>query len=132
MDAGVDDQADGAEEFAREAAVVADRVLVEADLLAELLGVERPALGVAGVAAVLAELGQAGELLRDGELHVVAGDALVIGGGLVVDEAAVGEVGGGDDDAAGALAVGGAGLVVRGNGGLEGGDGLDGDRGVRG
>ena len=77
-----------------------------------------------------AELGQAGELLGDGELHVMAGDALVVGGGLVVDQAAVGEVGGGDDDAAGALAVGGSGLVVGGHGGLEGGDGLDRDRGA--
>ena len=57
--AGVDDEADGAEEFRGETAVVGDGVLVEADVFAELLGVEAPALGVGGEAsAVEAELGQ--------------------------------------------------------------------------
>ena len=60
MDAGIDDQAHGAEKFGGEAAVVGDRILVEADFFAELLGVQRPAFGV-GVEAetVQAELGQA-------------------------------------------------------------------------
>ena len=131
MDAGVDDEADGAEEFRGETAVVADGVLVEADVFAELLGVESPAFGVGGEAsAVEAELGQAFELLLDGELHVMAGDAFVVGDGLVVDEGAVGVVGYGDGDAAGAVAVGSAGLVVGGDAGLEGGDGFDGDGAV--
>jgi len=42
---------------------------------------------------VLAEFGQAGEGLLDGNLQVVAGNALVVGDGFVVDVAAVGGVG---------------------------------------
>ncbi len=57
----------------------------------------------------------------------MSGDAFVIGDGLVVDERALSEIGGGDDDAAGALAVGSAGDVVGGCGGLEYRDGFDGD-----
>ena len=83
VDAGVDDEADGAEELGVEAAVVADGVLIEADFFAELLGVERPAFGVGAEAGVEAELGQALELLLDGELHVMAGDAFVVGDGFV-------------------------------------------------
>src|SRR5258708_39823081 len=56
----------------------------------------------------------------------MSGDAFVISDGLIVDERALSEVGGGDDDAAGALAVGSAGDVVGGCGGLECGDGFDG------
>ncbi len=127
MDAGVDDEADGAEELGVEAAVVADGVLVEADLFAELLGVEGPAFGVGAEAGVKAELRQALELLLDRELHVMAGDAFVVGDGLVFEQGAVGEVAGGDADAAGAFAVGCAGLIVGGVGGLEDGNGFDGD-----
>ncbi len=76
---------------------------------------------------MLAELRQAGQLLGDRQLHMMAGNALVIGGGFVVDQRAVGEIGGGDDDAAGALTVWRAGLVVGGRGGLEIRDRLDGD-----
>src|SRR6266851_6614182 len=57
----------------------------------------------------------------------MSGDAFVIGDGLVVDERTLSEIGGGDDDAAGVLAVGSAGDVVGGCGGLECGDGFDGD-----
>jgi len=60
VQAGVDYQPDGAEEFAGEAAIVVDRVLKEADLFAELLGVERPALTVGGVRVDDAELRQPG------------------------------------------------------------------------
>src|ERR1035437_6249498 len=61
----------------------------------------------------------------------MSGDAFVVGGRLVVNERALGEVGGGDDDAAGVLAVRGAGDVVGGSGGLEGRYGLDRDRRFR-
>ncbi len=127
--AGVDDEADGAEEFRVEAAVVADGVLVEADLLAELFRVKCPALDVGGgaAAAEFSEARQAGEPLLNGELHVVAGNALMIGDGFVVDEGTLREVGGGDGDAAGVFAVGRAGLVVGAGGGLEGRDGFHGD-----
>jgi len=55
----------------------------------------------------------------------------VIGDRLVVDERALGEVGGGNDDAAGTLAVRRAGDVVGASGGLEVGYGFDGDRRLR-
>src|SRR5271157_4098932 len=61
----------------------------------------------------------------------MSGDALVVGDRLVVDERALGEVGSGDDDAAGALAIRRAGDVVGCSGGLEGGYGFDGDRRLR-
>ena len=59
VDAGVDDQADGAQDVGFETAEVGVGVLVEADVLAEPLGVEPPAFGVCGVVEVLAE-GRAG------------------------------------------------------------------------
>ena len=129
VNAGVYHQTHSPEQFRAEAAVVGARVLVEADLLAEFLGVEAPALGVRGVPPVLAELGQAGEGLLDGDLEVVAGNALMIGNGLVVDVAAVGGVGDCNGDAAGTLAVGCSALVVGCGRSLEGRDGLDGDGG---
>src|SRR5260370_33306769 len=57
----------------------------------------------------------------------MAGDAFVVGDGFVVDERALGEVGGGDDDAAGTLAVRRTGDVVGGSSGLKSGYGFDGD-----
>ena len=67
MDSGVDDQAYGAKEFRREAAVIGDGILVEADLFAELLCVQSPPFDVRVEAeAVEAELGQPGELLLHG------------------------------------------------------------------
>src|SRR5271167_1169876 len=52
------------------------------------------------------------------------------GDGFVVDEGAVGVVGYAYGDAAGAFAVGRAGLIVGGDAGLVGGDGFDGDGAV--
>ena len=104
VDAGVDDEADGAEEFGVEAAVVANGVLVEAHLFAELFGVECPAFGVGAEAGMEAELGQALELLLHRDLHVMAGDAFVIGDGLVYRRRVrCAIVAGGDDDAARAV-----------------------------
>src|SRR5208283_591547 len=57
----------------------------------------------------------------------MSGNAFVVGDRLVVDERALGEVRGGDHDAAGTLAVRRAGDVVGGSGGLECGYGFDGD-----
>src|SRR5208283_3153361 len=61
----------------------------------------------------------------------MSGNAFVVGDRLVVDERALGEVRGGDHDAAGTLAVGSAGNVVGGSGSLECGYGLDRDRRLR-
>src|ERR1700691_691198 len=55
-------------------------------------------------------------------------NAFVVGDGLVVDQRAFGEVRSGNDDAAGALAVRGAGDVVSCGGGLKGGYGFNRDR----
>jgi hypothetical protein len=119
VDAGVYNKTHRPEQFRAEAAVVGTRVQIEADLLAELLGVKSPAFSVGRVSAVLAELGEAGEGLLDGDLEVVARDSLMIRDGLVIDVAAVGGVGDGNGDAAGTLSVRGSALIVGCGGGLE-------------
>ena len=111
---GVDDEADGAQHLVLQAAVVVPRILIEADLLAEALGVERPSLDVRGeVEEMLAELGDAGQLLGDGDLHVMAGHALVVRGRLHRDRLARLRLARVHLDAAGTRAVGRAGLVLR-------------------
>src|SRR5215472_11289877 len=60
VNTGVYNKAHGPEQFRADASVVGAGVLVEADLLAELLGVETPALSVGGVLRVPAELRQSG------------------------------------------------------------------------
>src|SRR5258708_39492672 len=57
----------------------------------------------------------------------MSGNAFVVGDRLVIDQGALREVGGGDDDAAGAFAIRRAGDVMGCGGGLEGGNGFDGD-----
>src|ERR1700675_972954 len=57
----------------------------------------------------------------------MSGDAFVVGDRLIIDQRALREVGGGDDHAAGTLAVRRAGNVVGCSGGLEGGYGFNGD-----
>ena len=52
-------------------AVVAVRVGVETDILAQVLGIQSPALGVRGVVVMLPELRHVGQLLRDGDLQVM-------------------------------------------------------------
>jgi hypothetical protein len=63
--------------------------------------------------------GKSGELLRDADLQMVAGNALVVGDGLVVDQRAVGRVGDGDDHAPGRLPSGVPRTVVGSRGGLS-------------
>src|SRR5882672_4448030 len=75
-----------------------------------------------------AELGQPSELLLHGQLHVMSGDAFVVGYRFVVDKRAFSKIGSGNHDAAGALAVRGAGNVVSCSGGLERGYGFNRDR----
>jgi hypothetical protein len=72
VDAGVDDEADSAERVGVETAIVTGGVLVEANLFAELLGVEGPAFGVRAEASMEAELGQALELLLDIGLFIAS------------------------------------------------------------
>src|SRR3546814_11694462 len=55
VDAGVDDEAGGAPQLHAEAAEIGIGIVVEAHVLAELLGLEAPALGIGCDAAELAE-----------------------------------------------------------------------------
>ena len=105
----------------RKAAIIGDRILVEADFFAKLFGVQRPAFDI-GIEAktVQPKLWQPGELLLHGKLHVMPGDSFVIGDGFVVDQRTLGEIRSGHDDAAGAFAVRRAGDVVGGRRGLKG------------
>ena len=97
VDAGVDDEADGAPDVVFEAAVVGVGVLIEADVFAEALGVKGPAFGVGRVVLVLAEFGNVCQLLGDGDLQVMAGNSFVIGDGFDVVEVAVSGVVGVDE-----------------------------------
>ena len=119
MNAGIYDQTHRPEQLRAQAAVVRAGVLVEADLLTQFLGIESPALGIGGVSAVLAELGQAGKRLLNGDLEMMTGNALMIGDRLVIDEAAMGGVGYGNRNAAGTLAIWRSALVMGGSGSLE-------------
>jgi hypothetical protein len=114
VDAGVDDEANATEDVGFKAAEVGVRILIEADVFAEVLRVESPAFGVGGVVEVFAELRQAGEFLGDGDLQVMARQALVVGDGFNVGEGAVLEVVRVDEDGAGARSVGRALLVISG------------------
>src|SRR5581483_8080509 len=68
VDAGIDHEPDRAPHLVLESAIVAVWVLIEPYLFAESLGVEGPAFDECGVAAVLAELRQVGQLLRERQL----------------------------------------------------------------
>ncbi len=57
MDASIDHQADRAPDVAFQAAVIAIRILVETNILAQLLRVEPPSFGVSSVPEVFAKLG---------------------------------------------------------------------------
>src|SRR5476651_1323561 len=114
MYASVDNKSDRPKQFAAQAAVVAARILVKAHFLAKLLRVQRPALGVPGIADMLAELRQPGHLLGDGALHVVTGYPLVIGNRLITNQRAMREIGRRDADPARALTVRGTRLVMGG------------------
>ena len=74
---------------------------------------------------MLAKLRQAGHLLRHGELHVMSRNALMIGRGLIIDQPAMRKIGRGDADASRTLAVGRAGLIVRGGARLKRRNGFD-------
>src|SRR5215831_13931724 len=129
MNSGIDDQAHRTEEFRGEAAIIRDGVLVEANLFAELFRVQSPAFSVSVEAkTVEAEFGQPSELLLNRELHVMAGNAFMIGNGFVIDERAVSKVGCSHYHAAGALAVRSARDIVSCRSSLERGYGFYGDR----
>src|SRR5512141_1136386 len=132
MDSGVDHQAYGAKQFRGKSSVVGNRILIEADFLTQLFGIQSPALGV-GVESksVQPEFRQTLKLLLNGKLHVVTRDALVIGNGFVVDERALRVIGCGHNNASRALAVGGTSHVVSGGRSVERWNRLDRDRRLR-
>ena len=99
--AGVDDQANRPQHVILQVAVVAVRILVKSDFLAQPFRVQRPSFDIGGVAFVLAEERQVGQLLRNRNLHVMSGHAFVIGGGFDIQYRALGEVAGVDHDVAG-------------------------------
>ena len=78
VEARVDHEAAGTEHLVAEAAEVVERVLLEARLPSEPLGIERPALDIRRERHHLAEDRQALELLRDRDLEVVARHGLVV------------------------------------------------------
>ena len=77
MDSGVHDEPAGAPGIEREHPETVDVARVETHLVGEMLGVERPALDVGGHSLVLPELGNAGQLLGDRDLEMMAGNRFV-------------------------------------------------------
>src|SRR5271154_5176191 len=121
VDSRVHHQAHGAKQLRGKPAVIGNRILVKADLPAELFGVKCPALCVGReTQSVNTELRQTGELLLYGELQVMAGNAFVVGDGLVVNQRALRKVRSSDYHAARPLAVWRADHVVGGRAGVEG------------
>src|ERR1051325_2066669 len=78
VQSGVDHQPDRAQHFVIQSSIVAVRIVVVADFLPQPLRIERPPFDEGGVAALLPELRQVGQLLLNRELHVMSGDAFVI------------------------------------------------------
>src|SRR5579859_1011592 len=120
VDSCVHNQPHGAEKFGGKSAVVRNGILVEAHLFSKLFCVQGPAFDV-GVEtqSVEPKLGQAGELLLHRKLHVVARNAFMVRNRFVVDQRALGELGGCHHHATRTLAVRSARDIVRGGRGLE-------------
>ena len=79
MDAGIDHEASGAPELVGETAEVLIGIGEQAHLLAQALGIERPAFAEGRQVEQALEHRCAFTLLGQGQLEVVAGNALVIG-----------------------------------------------------
>src|SRR4051812_26937962 len=80
VEPAVDDQPDRSEQIGLEEADPAERIaLVAAELVAEMLGIERPALAIGGEAAGAAVDRQRPGLAREADLKMMAGNALMIG-----------------------------------------------------
>ncbi len=74
----IDDQPDRAPDIRLQSSVVAVRVLVEADILAQSFAVETPAFRIRREVLLLAKLRQSRQLLGDRDLQVMSGNPLVI------------------------------------------------------
>src|SRR5208337_3497951 len=79
MEAGVDDEADGTQHIVLKVAVIAVGILVKSEFLTETFGIERPAFGIGRVVFVATEERQLWQLLREGDLYVMAGNSFMIG-----------------------------------------------------
>src|SRR3546814_624518 len=80
VEAGVDDQARGAEHIGLQIAELAPRVVcVDAHLVGELFGIKAPALGIDRISGEAAEARDARRLLRERDLVVMARRRFVIG-----------------------------------------------------
>ena len=113
MDAGVDHQPVGPEDLADQGAEAGVGIVVHAQLAAQGFGIQRPPLHIGGVQVEAAEVGQAGLLLGQRNLKVVAGGGLVDEGGLHVVFGPGADVVGVDHEHAGPGPVGRAGPVLR-------------------
>src|SRR3546814_13674620 len=72
VEAGVDDQARGAEHIGLQIAELAPRVVcVDAHLVGELFGIEAPALGIDRISGETAEAADACSLMRERDLVVM-------------------------------------------------------------
>src|SRR5690606_40952772 len=105
VQAGVHHQADGPPQLVLQVTEVVVRVRVQAQVFAQRLCVQAPALGERSLAAEAAELRQTGQLLLQRELEVVAGDRLVQEQVLRVPGLARGQVVGIDVEDAGTRAI---------------------------
>ena len=94
VEAGIHDQPDCAQHVVLQVPVIAVGILKESHLFAQALRVKSPTLGVGSVILVLAERRKLRQFLCDRDLHVVAGNALVIRGGFYVQRGALFEVAG--------------------------------------
>ena len=70
MDTGVHDQPRGAHQFRRQRAELAVGIRVQAEVVAERDGIQRPAFDERGLAAEMAEARQVRRLLRQRDLVV--------------------------------------------------------------
>ncbi len=112
---GIDDETDRAPHLVHQLTKAAVRIAVQAQFLAEALGVQAPSLDIRGVVAPQpAELRQPGELLRQGDLKVVARNGLVQSQRLHLPPRSGRQVIGVGEEPARASRVGRAGEVVRG------------------
>lgn len=96
-------------------AVITVGILIKTEFLAKAFGVERPAFGVGGVILVLAEGRKFGQFLGDGDLHVMAGNALVVGGGFDIEQQTFFKIAGVDHDVSRTGAIHG-GILIGGGG----------------
>jgi len=77
--AGIDHETSGAPKLERQSSEIRIRIPIHADFFGRQFAVKAPAFRVSGIGVrKFAELGNAGQFLGDGSLHVVPGSSFVI------------------------------------------------------